>query len=145
MIYSIAKPVLEAGSNHSEVLEIQRLLCQTLRPIPLTGCFDYETEIAIKAFQSRMFLKPDGIVGLRTWQALYTHAPVGMPTLQQGCHGSAVIAVQELLSIDLYYMGAVDGVFGPELHQAVQKFQVDYGLPADGIVNQTIWPLLSEI
>ena len=145
MIYSTSRTILRRGSKHSEVIEMQRLLSQKLRPIPLTGYFDYETEIAVKSFQSRMFLKSDGIVGFLTWQALYTGAPVGMPTLGQGCYGSEVVAVQELLSIDLYYVGAVDAHFGPQMHLAVQRFQADHGLPIDGIVNAETWRALSEI
>lgn len=145
MVDLLSKTVLKPGSNHSEVVEIQRLLSQKLRPIPITGHFDYETEIAVKSFQSRMFLKPDGIVGLLTWQALYTNAPVGMPTLRQGCHGSAVVAVQELLSIDLYYVGEIDGYFGPKLSLAVQWFQAEYGLPTDGVISADTWRALSEI
>ncbi|MEO1297049.1 MAG: peptidoglycan-binding protein [Cyanobacteria bacterium J06636_16] len=144
-MYLNTKTLLKRGSNHSEVAEIQRLLSQQLTPIPVTGCFDYETEIAVKSFQSRMFLKPDGVVGFLTWQALYTNAPVGMPTLSQGSHGTAVIAIQELLSIDLYYCGAVDGNFGPKTHLAVQRFQTDYSLPTSGVVNAATWRALSEI
>ncbi len=145
MIYSTSKSILKLGSTDREVITLQRLLSQKLGPISVTGRFDYETEIAVKNFQSRMFLNPDGIVGFLTWQALCTDAPVNMPTLRQGCHGSAVVSVQELLSIDMYYVGAVDGEFGPKLCRAVKRFQADYALKADGIVNAMTWRALSEI
>lgn len=145
MIYSTSKTVLKLGSSNRQVLTLQRLLSQKLGPVSLTGRFDYETEIAVKNFQSRMFLNPDGVVGFLTWQALYTNAPVNMPTLHQGCYGSAVISVQELLSIDMYYIGAVDGKFGPKMFKAVKRFQADQGLRVDGIVNAMTWRGLSEI
>ena len=144
-MYLNTKPLLKRGSSHSDVAEIQRLLSQKLRPIPITGRFDDETEIAVKSFQSRMFLKPDGVVGSLTWQALYTNAPVGMPTLSQGAHGAAVITIQELLSIDRYYCGDVDGDFGPQTRLAVQRFQTDYRLPTSGVVDAATWRVLSEI
>ena len=145
MISSTPKALLKLGSNHQKVIKLQQLLSQKVGPISITGIFDYETEIAVKIFQSRMFLKPDGIVGFLTWQALYTNAPVNMPTLRQGCHGSAVESVQELLSIDLYYTGIINGQFDHEMYQAVKRFQADQGLPTTGVVDALTWRLLSEI
>jgi len=145
MTYLLSKPVLQLGSRHEKVLELQQLLSQQVRPIPLTGHFDYETEMTVKSFQSRMFLKPDGVVGPLTWQVLTTGIPVKMPILSQGCAGDAVAAVQELLSIDMYYGGVVDGRFGPKTHQAVQRFQSDYTLPVDGVVDASTWQALSTI
>ncbi|MEO0826743.1 MAG: peptidoglycan-binding protein [Cyanobacteria bacterium J06642_9] len=145
MINVTSKTILKLGSNHPTVIRLQQRLSQKLRPLAHTGHFDYETEIAVKSFQSHMFLNPDGVVGPLTWQALYTDTPVGMPTLRQECQGNAVTAIQELLSIDLYYVGAVDGQFGPKTHLAVQRFQADYNLPIDGTVSPTTWRALSEI
>jgi peptidoglycan hydrolase-like protein with peptidoglycan-binding domain len=145
MTYLESNTILQIGSSHKQVIELQRLLSQRQKPIPLTGHFDYETELAVKSFQSRMFLSPDGIVGPLTWQVLYTGMPINRPVLSQGCTGSAVAAVQELLSIDAYYRGPVDGHFGHETHLAVQRFQADYALPTDGVVNAKTWWALSEI
>lgn len=145
MLYSIPKTRLKLGSKSREVMKLQQLLSQNLGPIDITGVFDYDTELAVKAFQSHMFLKPDGVVGFRTWQALCSKAPVGMPALSQGAHGSAVEAIQELLSIDLYYRGAVDGHFGPRTLKAVKRFQTDFSIPADGVVNARTWQALSQI
>jgi peptidoglycan hydrolase-like protein with peptidoglycan-binding domain len=145
MIKSTQGAILKLGSVHQSVLELQRMLSQKLWPIPLTGQFDNETEIAVKSFQSRMFLTPDGVVGPVTWQALHTNAPVAMPTLRRGDHGSAVTAIQELLAIDHYYRGKIDGQFGPVTHQAVQFFQTDFALKANGFVDAKTWRALSEI
>ncbi|NET53971.1 MAG: peptidoglycan-binding protein [Merismopedia sp. SIO2A8] len=145
MRYSVPRTILQPGSHHRDVIELQRLLSQKVQPTPLTGHFDYDTEIAVKTFQSRMFLNPDGIVGPLTWYALETNAPVDMPTLKQGDQGSAVEAIQELLAIDLYYTGTVDGVFGPATHLAVQRFQADYRFPIDGIIDAKTWQMLCEI
>mgnify|MGYP001799471399 CR=1 FL=1 len=145
MMSLTSKTLLRLGSNHNKVTKLQQLLSQKLRPISVTGVFDYETEIAVKTFLSRMFLRPDGIVGFLTWQALLTDVPVNMPTLQPGCYGSAVESVQELLSIDLYYTNTVNGQFGPDMHQAVKRFQLDQGLPISGTVDTLTWRALSEI
>ncbi|MEL6229723.1 MAG: peptidoglycan-binding protein [Cyanobacteria bacterium J06627_3] len=145
MISSTPKTHLKLGSKNRDVIKLQQLLSQSLSPISITGVFDYETEIAVKTFQSRMFLKPDGIVGCLTWYVLCTDTPVSMSTLQQGCCGSAVESVQELLSIDLYYVGAVDGNFGVKTHRAVKRFQADFGIPVSGIVTARTWQALSKV
>ncbi|MGD1949971.1 MAG: peptidoglycan-binding protein, partial [Leptolyngbyaceae cyanobacterium] len=90
MMSLTSKTLLRLGSNHNKVTKLQQLLSQKLRPISVTGVFDYEPEIAVKTFLSRMFLRPDGIVGFLTWQALLSDVPVNMPTLHPGCYGSAV-------------------------------------------------------
>ncbi|MGJ3250794.1 MAG: peptidoglycan-binding domain-containing protein [Elainellaceae cyanobacterium] len=143
--YQSNRPVLRFGSRHPIVVELQQRLSQQGRPIALTGVFDQETEIAVKYFQSRFFLRPDGVVGPLTWKALCKEAPPSISTLSHGSSGSAVIAVQELLSIDLYYRGAIDGVFGRMTMLAVQRFQNDYGLLADGVVDPKTWQALSEL
>lgn len=146
MVYSPPpRLLLKMGARSRHVIELQQLLSQRLGPVAMTGLFDYETELAVKAFQSRMFLKPDGIVGFLTWQALCSNSPVGMPNLQQGTHGSAVESIQELLAIDLYYLGAVDGNFGPKTHEAVVRFQEDFAISANGIVGPETWQALSQI
>ena len=145
MISSTPKTLLKLGSKKPEVIKLQQLLSQSVSPISITGVFDYETEIAVKTFQSQMFLKPDGIVGFFTWRALCTDTPVNMPILQQGGYGSAVESVQELLSIDLYYVGAIDGNFGPKTYQAVKRFQSDFGIPASGVVSTRTWRALSKV
>ena len=145
MIYSISETTLKLGSRDYNVTKLQRLLSQKIGPIAITGCFDYETEIAVKVFQSRMLLRPDGVVGFLTWQALYTDAPVNMPSLRQGSHGSAVASIQELLAIDLYYRGVTDVKFGLKTHQSVKRFLLDYYLPTVGLVDGRTWRALSEI
>ncbi|MEM6253105.1 MAG: peptidoglycan-binding protein [Cyanobacteria bacterium P01_D01_bin.156] len=145
MVYSIPRTSLKRGAKSNEVFKLQQLLAQRLGSVSITGLFDYETEIAVKTFQSRMFLTPDGIVGPLTWQALWVNAPVEMPTLWQGCHGDTVESVQDLLSIDLYYVGTVDGDFGPKTYAAVQRFQRDFGIPDEGIVDARTWQALSQI
>lgn len=55
--------------------------------------------------------------------------------LKQGMSGANVIALQTKLRDCGYYFDAVDGSFGSHTRQAVINFQIDYGLPADGIVG----------
>jgi peptidoglycan hydrolase-like protein with peptidoglycan-binding domain len=136
---------MRLGSHSLFVKDLQLRLSQQGRPIPVTGIFDHETEIAVKYFQSQVFLTPSGVVDSLTWQALYAEAPMHMPILFQGCSGDAVAAVQELLSIDLYYLGPIDGVFGSTTSLAVRSFQADQRLTVHGFVDQPTWQALSRI
>ncbi len=148
-MYSIASqfnyPTLKLGSCSPLVKELQIRLSQQGRPVSVTGYFDYDTELRVKAFQSQAFLPPDGVVGSLTWQVVYLESPINRPVLQYGCSGDEVIAVQELLSIDLYYLGSIDGDFGHATQTAVQRFQRDQGLSIDGVVDYKTWQALSQL
>ena len=60
---------LKRGSKGEEVKTLQRLL-----GIGDDGIFGYGTERAVKDFQRRYLLYPDGVVGKKTWEALEDYA-----------------------------------------------------------------------
>jgi peptidoglycan hydrolase-like protein with peptidoglycan-binding domain len=140
------KPQLQLGAQGQAVLELEQLLTK-LRVYrqPAKGIFNSSVEFAVKLFQFRVFLSPDGIVGPLTWQALYTEAPVNMPVLKLGSSGEAVTTVQEVLKISKHYGGQIDGQFSTLTQKAVRAFQKSFGIEADGIVNQKTWAALSQI
>ncbi|MEO6863632.1 MAG: peptidoglycan-binding domain-containing protein [Microcoleus sp.] len=63
------KPQLQLGSQCQAVLELEQLLTK-LRVYrqPPKGIFNKAVECAVKLFQFRVFLSPDGIVGPLTWR-----------------------------------------------------------------------------
>lgn len=138
-------PTLSRGDRRSAVRDLQRQLSCQGHPIPQTGLFDYETELAVKCFQSRMNLTPDGVVGTRTWRSLCFGGPIGQPTLRRGSRGIAVGYLQEVLAIDLYYQGGCDDIFGAKTEAAVKRFQADLGLEPNGVVDHEVWRGISEI
>ena len=142
----ISKPVLQRGSKGTAVVELQKLLGHwEIYTDTLDGIFDLPVETAVKAFQHRVFLKEDGIVGEVTWQALYSGAPVNMPVLQRGSLlGQSVLTVQRVLQIAGFYGGNLDGNFGLKTEEAVRAFQKYNGLIADGIVGSRTWHALSK-
>ncbi|MBD1938032.1 peptidoglycan-binding protein [Microcoleus sp. FACHB-68] len=139
------KPQLTLGSKGDAVKELQKLLNHWGYYLPIDGTFGQTTLDIVKAFQRRVFLKADGVVGNLTWQALYTGAPVNMPILQRGSKGQAVITLQETLQITGHYTGRLDGDFGATTDAAVRSFQKDADLIADGIVGSKTWYALSKI
>jgi len=64
------------------------------------------------------------------------------PTLYLGSSGDDVSRVQQRLSQWGFYNGPVDGVYGDTTFQAVQNFQRNNGLGADGVVGQGTWDAL---
>ena len=109
----------------------------------LDGKFDYVMQAAVEAFQRRNGLDVDGKIGPKTLAKLYDD-PANIVkktdpdpekdtvTLVYGSSGEAVKDLQRYLKIYLYYNGAVDGIFGTDVLQAVKWFQASAGLTADG-------------
>jgi hypothetical protein len=62
------------GRKGDEVRELQGLL-----KVEATGVFDDATELAVKEFQTKSGLRPDGTVGQETWGAL-----LGIPNVDPG-------------------------------------------------------------
>ncbi|MEG4840227.1 peptidoglycan-binding protein [Microcoleus sp. B9-D4] len=142
----LRKPTLKRGSTGQAVKELQQLLFHWGYYFgAIDGIFGVYVENAVKGYQHRVFLAEDGIVSPLTWQALYSGAPVNMPTLMIGSSGNAVKIVQNVLKLNGYYFGFVDGYFGVMTKVAVIQFQTIKGLPAEGIVGPRTWHALSKL
>jgi len=140
------KPVLKEGSTGDAVKELQELLKKYhTYTCAIDGLFGPLTKKGVIDFQHRVFLKEDGIVGDRTWRALFKGAPVDMPILKKGSKGDLVIIVQNILKSTKDYNGAIDGEFASKLERAVKHLQERTELPDDGIVEDRTWFELSKI
>ena len=71
-----------------------------------------------------------------------TSSSVAHPQLKQGAKGPAVKLMQKLLEAKGYELGAQDGVFGPKTASALERFQSQHGLVADGICGPKTWAKL---
>ena len=141
----LIKPTLRRGSTGQAVKELQQLLFHWQYYFGLIdGVFGVQVENAVKGYQHRVFLTEDGIVGSITWQTLYSGAPI-KPILMIGSSGNDVRIVQNVLKLNGYYFGVVDGFFGPMTKVAAIQFQTAKGLPADGIVGARTWHALSKL
>lgn len=131
---------------------------------PPFGFFSFDTEEAVKAFQTAFGLTPDGIVGNATWYKIrqiynsvkrlndlnsegltLSEVTQQFPgVLQQGDSGIGVSALQYYLKYlsDFYSTIPrvnVDGDFGASTREAVIAAQKTFGLPPDGIVGSETW------
>ena len=129
--------------------------------VTVDGVYGSGTAAAVRAFQQRYGLDPDGVVGELTWNAIYAqyrsiqvdngipNAYPGVP-LREGDTGQNVRLVQFWLKIArTVYTGlnnpSVDGIFGPSTRRAVAAFQRYFGRTDDGVVGRTTWNKLREV
>ncbi len=160
---------LTIGSTGAEVLDVQTIL-QTLNYYkgPLDGLYSVETAEAVKAFQRNNNLRADGIVGpytmlkLKTgipWDEEYNHEtmeteypftqPAAVGQTQNGSYflgasGPDIAAFQQKLKDLGYYEGAIDGVFGKEMEDALKLFQSRNGLTPDGLIGKKTADMLYD-
>lgn len=126
-------PTLRLGASGEDVTTIQHLLNVT-SAVEIDGDFGPQTEAAVRAYQQAVGLPADGVVGPRTWGALFW-------VVRPGDMGLAASAVQSQLAsrgMDV----EVDAFFGPQTEAAVRAFQQANGLPADGVVGPRTWAAL---
>jgi peptidoglycan hydrolase-like protein with peptidoglycan-binding domain len=148
------KPTLEYGLKGEAIAQLQELLNQRLAEIdtvseyplqiPVTGYFGEQTLDAVKYLQCLAFLKIDGIVGDKTWGYLCEGSNC-LPQLSQGSNGVLVTAIQQVLKDIGFYMGEVDGIYGPKTAKAVRDFQISDNLLADGIIGPQTWNALIQL
>ncbi|QKQ77891.1 peptidoglycan-binding protein [Nostoc sp. TCL240-02] len=142
------------GSNGTEVSSSQRCLKKLgYFNGPVSGKFASLTQNAVIRFQQANRIPADGVVGINTQQALQracqsrtTSSASGSsgqyPVLSQGKTGAAVTRLQQRLRQLGYLNVNPNGNFGPKTRDAVIKFQRNYRITANGIVNRQTWNAL---
>jgi peptidoglycan hydrolase-like protein with peptidoglycan-binding domain len=105
--------------------------------------FGHETLKAVKCFQERADLYPDGVANKLTWAKLNaSQIPVIISGFKEG--RSEVITLQKRLKTLGYYKGGVDGVFKFATIESVKAFQLSVGLIPDGVVGPVTWEELEN-
>ena len=160
-------PLLRFGNSGSDVKLMQQRLnaVQTfytaINKLKEDGIFGAETNAAVHRFQEQFDLKPDGVVGEKTWGKIIevsravevkNYMPVSTRypgfTHQRGSADDNARYIQSYLN---HINGAndygwpvlkVDGIFGERTAEAVAAFQTRYGLEADKIVGRKTWAMM---
>jgi peptidoglycan hydrolase-like protein with peptidoglycan-binding domain len=104
---------------------------------PVDGIAGPATMSALRNFQARNLLLPDGVVGPATRRALGVlgSPALGTRTLARGATGWDVSQLQFELHTSGYLTGLIDGVYGLQTAQAVQRAQARANLAQDGIAG----------
>ncbi|MFW6264308.1 MAG: peptidoglycan-binding domain-containing protein [Cyanobacteriota bacterium] len=104
---------LTVGSRGQAVAELQkRLKALGYFEGPITGYFGEQTQNAVIRFQQEQELRPDGIVGVNTLDALAETVPK-----------ESVRTIQQRLQSLGYYNGSIDGIWGQGTQQALEAAQ----------------------
>lgn len=143
------KPIV-LGARGPAVEDIQRrllILGYELGPTGVDGVFLGKTYEAVRAFQRKLDLSDDGVVGPETWSALVDSTfALGDRMLYLRLpyfHGNDVRTLQKALNVLGFATGDADGIFGAFSERAVREFQRSCGQLADGIVGpETVRALL---
>ncbi len=128
---------------------------RSVRPLAVDGIFGPGTKASVIDFQKAYGLTPDGIIGEKTWAALYsaylgiieqTGLALKYPgyLLKEGSRGDAVRIMQDYLKVIANNNPAIpkitpDGIFGAKTKEAVRAFQQAYKLDVDGIIGNKTW------
>ena len=133
-------------------------------PVSINGTFDADTAASVRSFQQTYGLPQTGIVDRRTWNDIY-RAYQGIldsqpPTdcarlypnevLREGVSSANVRILQQYLTFIAQYDPNIQpvsdtGYFGPLTRSAVQAFQREYGLTANGQVGAVTWDAISGV
>lgn len=133
------------------VSDVQHRLCELgyLSEGQVTEAFDEDTIIAIKNFCADHGLEPVDYVDHQVWSRLVD------ATFQMGdrnlylrvpfFHGHDVEVLQSALSALGFSVGNVDGIFGAHTEEALRRFQLNMGLPDDGIAGSMTFRELNNL
>jgi len=104
---------------------------------PIDGLEGPSTSKAIRKLQRRARITVDGVVGPKTRRALghFARHRLGQRPLHSGNAGWDVASLQFQLAEHGFPSAAFDGVFGPHIDRALQRFQKFAGLRADGVAG----------
>lgn len=132
------------------VVELQKLLRNRGFEIPQDGVFGVQTKEAVVAFQRGKGLNDDGVVGRKTWAALYVNDRPLLRLYDGFDHVTphlrdAVRELQSVLRDKGYPVGNIDGRFGPFTESLVKQFQKASSLKDDGIVGSGTWAALFKV
>ncbi len=136
----------------------QRLIELGFKVGEVNGVYDKQTSNAIKDFQKKNGLNVDGLAGYQTQSLLFSGEALPIvaqpsPTpgpipkapknpVKKGDQGEDAEKVQKRLSDLGYYQGVIDGNFGTSSVEALQRFQSENYMEADGIAGKETLKLL---
>lgn len=132
-------PTLKRGDESDHVVLLQQELAAAGFALALAanGLFDASTAAAVADFQASRGLSVDGICGPHTWTALqeagWSLGDRNLYMNQPMLRGDDVAELQLRLGALGFDAGRVDAIFGPNTAAALEEFQVNTGLVADGV------------
>lgn len=166
--------VLQQGDSGNYIRNLQYLLnyvgqyYHTIQEVAADGIFGPATLAAVRALQRVFGLAEDGIVGVRTWNALYdaylgiirtiptqytegVTVPYPGAPLRIGSDSDYVRLLQEYLNAIAQSYPSIPtvnptGYFGPRTEEAVIAFQQEFDRSGErGVVDATLWNAITDL
>jgi N-acetylmuramoyl-L-alanine amidase len=134
---------ISRGSTGPEVEDVQRRLrdLELLSDGAEPAVFCDITERSVRQLQRQCGLPSDGVVDAETWAALVAASfRLGDRMLFETrpmLRGDDIRELQLRLNLLGFDAGFDDGIFGPSTRSALEAFQSEVGLDADGILGPT--------
>ena len=115
----------------------------------ITGIFDDATAAALAEFLAASALPPSEEVTEKVWAALVDATyNLGDRTLYLRMpyfHGHDVLELQQALGALGFFYGTRDAIFGAHTEEALRRFQLNLGLPSDGIAGAYTYAALRNL
>lgn len=133
--------VVAQGQSGAAVEDVQQrlVLAGCMEKSHVDGVFGEFTANAVRAFCRKVGIDETSDVTEKVWAALVDASfALGDRTLYLRLphfHGHDVMQLQRALGALGFSCGGVDGIFGAGTEQALRKFQMNMGLPTDGIAG----------
>ena len=138
VLLAVSLPAPAAASRDAGVAALQVALhARGLYAGSIDGLTGPLTTTAIKRFQRRAGLAPNGVAATSTRQALgrYGRHVLGSRLLARGATGWDVAALQFLLAWHGFPSATIDGRLGAHTDRALRRFQRWAGLHPDGVAG----------
>ncbi len=129
------------GAEGTDVEQLQHRLYELGYINKVTSYFGTDTEAAVKEFQSRNGLSPDGNVGKNTREKIYSADAIPL-SFYLGDENDEILKYQQRLNQLGYLTSKPDGKYGNDTVLAVKHFQDNNGLIADGYMGPATKELL---
>lgn len=158
---------LSTGSSTTQVARMQSYLnalraakYASLPLLTVDSKYGASTANAVKTYQRIVGLKPDGVIGNATWNAIVydrSQLPDGANgdtwvgvTMKNGASGQDVNRMQRYLnSLAKVYTSintqGADGKYGANMRDATRRFQHLFAMSADGQLGQMSWNKIVDV
>ena len=142
---------IEIGQTGPAVEDVQHrlMLIGHLTEDQVTGSYDEATAQAVRAFCRNVGVPESSEVTEKVWAALVDASySLGDRTLYLRMpyfHGHDVLELQQALGALGFAVGHEDAIFGAYTEMALRKFQLNLGLPSDGIAGAYTYAALRNL
>ena len=142
---------IKRNDSGAAVEDVQQRLARIghLGERAITGVFDEATAQAVAAFCAATGLPATEEVTDKVWAALVDASyNLGDRTLYLRMpyfHGHDVLELQQALGALGFFHGAQDAIFGAFTEEALRRFQLNLGLPSDGIAGAYTYAALRNL